>query len=138
MTKTVFTYPVTIKETHLDSFGHVNNSVYLTLFEEARWEYITSRGYGIDQIVETGLGPVILSIKLDFLKELRPRDTVNIEIYQASFIRKIGNMTQAMIKDGEVCATAEITFGLFSLKQRKLVTPTPKWLDAIEAIIKRN
>ncbi len=38
-------YPVTIRETHIDSLGHVNNAVYLTLFEEARWEWITAGGY---------------------------------------------------------------------------------------------
>ena len=34
----VFTYPLLIKETYLDTFGHVNNATYLTLFEEARWD----------------------------------------------------------------------------------------------------
>ena len=48
----VFTYPVTIKEVYLDTFGHMNNAMYLTLFEEARWEFITQRGFGLKTITK--------------------------------------------------------------------------------------
>ena len=46
----------------IDAFGHVNNAVYLTLFEEARWEFVTNRGYGLKQIQEKQQGPVILAV----------------------------------------------------------------------------
>lgn len=45
-----FYYELTIKEHHLDTFGHVNNAVYLELFEEARWEFISENGYGLKKI----------------------------------------------------------------------------------------
>ena len=35
----MFSYKVKIRESHLDTLGHVNNAVYLVLFEEARWAY---------------------------------------------------------------------------------------------------
>ena len=37
----VFEYELVIKECHLDSFGHVNNAIYVQLYEEARWDFIT-------------------------------------------------------------------------------------------------
>lgn len=126
----VYSYPLTILEIHLDVFGHVNNAVYLTLFEEARWDMITKNGYGLEKILETGLGPVILEINLKFQKELRLREEIVIETAILSYTKKVGKMVQKMIRSGETCCTAELTFGLFSLKERKLVMPTPEWLNS--------
>ena len=36
MNNTIYEYDKTILEQHLDTFGHVNNAVYLSLYEEAR------------------------------------------------------------------------------------------------------
>ncbi len=130
MNTKVFTYPLIILETYLDVFGHVNNAAYLTLFEEARWDMITQNGYGLEKILETGFGPVILEINLKFLKELRLREEIVIETTINSYSKKIGKMVQKMIRAGEICCTAELTFGLFSLKERKLVMPTEDWLKS--------
>jgi len=130
----IHTYPVLIKEVYLDSFGHMNNATYLILYEEARWDLITKNGYGLNKIKESGLGPVILEIKVNFLKELRLREEIVIETQAVSYDRKIGRLQQKMIRNGIVCSTAEITLGLFSLTERKLVAPTPEWITAMGII----
>lgn len=127
----IFSYPIIIKEAYLDTFGHVNNATYLTLLEEARWDLITKNGYGLNKIQQTGLGPTILQIKLSFLKELRLREHVIIETQLLSYKKKIGVLEQKMLRDNEVCCTAEFVFGLFDLRERKLIQPTPEWLRAI-------
>ncbi|HSY61224.1 MAG TPA: acyl-CoA thioesterase [Cytophaga sp.] len=127
----LFKYPLMLREQHLDTFGHVNNATYLTLFEEARWELITQNGYGLSYIRETGLGPTILEINIKFMKELRLRQEIVIESRMVSYEGKIGKLTQTMIRNGEPCCVAEFTVGLFSVKERKLVLPTPEWLKAI-------
>lgn len=131
MNAKIFSYPLMIKETYLDTFGHVNNATYLTLLEEARWDLITKNSYGLKQIQETGLGPTILEIKLIFLKELRLREKIIIESKMISYERKIGRLSQKMIRDGEVCCDAEFVIGLFNLTERKLVLPTAEWLYAV-------
>lgn len=131
MNAKIFSYPITIKETHLDTFGHVNNAAYLVLLEEARWELLVQNGYSIQKIQESGLGPTILEIKIEFLKELRLREKIIIETQTISYQKKIGRIMQKMLRDGEVCCRAEIVIGLFSLKERKLVLPTPEWLSAV-------
>lgn len=120
-----------IKETYLDTFGHVNNATYLTLLEEARWDLITKNGYGMKKIIETGLGPTILEIKLSFYKELRLREEVMIETQMISYKNKIGTLSQKIARDGEICCAAEFTIGLFDLNQRKLILPTKEWLLAV-------
>lgn len=131
MNAKVFTYPITIKETYLDTFGHINNAAYLTLFEEARWDIITQNGFGLQRIQETGIGPTILEIKLSFLKEIRLREKIIIETQAIQYDGKVGKMRQTMIRDGEICCQAEFLIGLFDLKQRKLIPPTKEWLVAV-------
>lgn len=126
-----FIYPLTIKETHLDSFNHVNNAVYLMLFEEARWDFISKNNYGIEKIKETGLGPTILQISINFSKELRAKDEIVIESELVFYKKKIGKLIQKMVRKNEICSTAEFTIGLFDINQRKLILPTEEWLNAI-------
>ncbi len=131
MASTIFTYPIVIKEIYLDTFGHMNNATYLTLFEEARWDLIAKRGYGIEKIQQSGLGPTVLEVKIKFLRELKLREEVVIETQMISYEKKIGRLLQKMVRNGEECCSAEFTVGLFDMKLRKLVLPTPDWLEAV-------
>lgn len=135
MTAKIFTYPLVIQEVYLDTFGHMNNATYLTLFEEARWDFLNKTGYGLQKIKETGLGPTILELKVNFFKELRAREAIVIETQIASYEKRVGKMLQKMLRGDEVCCTAEFVFGLFDLKARKLVLPTPEWLQAVSTTL---
>ncbi|HLV68581.1 MAG TPA: acyl-CoA thioesterase [Polyangiaceae bacterium] len=129
---TVHEKVISISEAHLDSFGHLNNARYLELFEQARWDLITERGFGIDVIRRTQTGPTILGVTLKFMQELAPRETVVIRTSLVSYERKVGVMRQEMVKaDGTVSCEALFTFGLFDLERRKLLEPTPAWARAV-------
>lgn len=131
MRSPIFTYPVLIKESYLDTFGHVNNAMYLSLLEEARWDLITKNGFGLEEMRKSGLGAVILDIKLRFLKELLLREEIIITTQLVSYEKKIGIIAHTIMRGDELCCSAEITLGLWDLKERKLIPPTPEWLRAI-------
>jgi acyl-CoA thioester hydrolase len=123
---------VVISEAHLDSFGHLNNARYLELFEQARWNLITERGFGMEAIRRTGTGPTVLEIAIRFMRELAPRETIVIRSDLVSYERKVGKLRQQMIKaDGLVACDALFTFGLFDLERRRLIEPTPAWAHAV-------
>lgn len=125
-------YEVLIRESHLDTFGHMNNATYLALMEEARWQVITDGGYGLREIQKAGQGPVILEVNLKFLHEIRLREKIRITVEMVDYKGKIGHLKQRMIKeDGTVAAEAVFVFGLFDLKARKLVEPSPAWSKAL-------
>ena len=127
-----FSYQVEIKEHHLDSYQHVNNATYLALYEEARWELITQKGYGYDVVHKTGLGPVILEFNLKFFKELNLREVIKITVELISYEGKIFKLKQQMIKsDNSVASEIILTGGFFDLKLRKLILPNEQWLQAI-------
>lgn len=128
----MYYYETTIQETHLDIFGHMNNARYLELFEQARWDLITQRGYGLKKVLETKQGPVILEANLRFIKELKQRDQIKITVETIEYAGKIGKLKQEMINNqGEVCAELMIVMAFFDLNLRKIILPTPEWKAAI-------
>lgn len=125
-------YSLLIRESHLDTFGHVNNATYLQLYEEARWEWITKAGYGLEQVQKLRKGPLILGCEVQFKKELKLREPIVIETWIESYRSKISIICQEMINStGQVASTARFTSGFFDLETRKLILPTPEWLKAI-------
>lgn len=126
-------YELLIREKHLDSFGHVNNATYLEIFEEARWQLITERGYGFDKVHELQIGPTILEIQLRFHKEVKLRQKVVIETKMESYAGKIGEIAQVLkdAKTGDAHCTARFKTALLDMKARKLIPPTPEWLHAV-------
>lgn len=128
-----FEYEVLIREHHLDSYGHVNNATYLALYEEARWEAITQKGYGYKTVQRTGLGPIILEINLKFLKEIKLRERIVITLEVVSYVGKICILRQQMLRENrEVVSEATLTTSFFDLKARKLIPATTEWLKALD------
>ncbi len=131
----IFSQSILIREQHLDTFGHMNNATYLQLFEQARWDIIDARGYGVKKIEESGLGPVVLEIQIRFSREIRLRETIEIRSETEAWDGgKTMAMTQTMLNEkGEACCVARFLFGLFDTRLRKLVRPTPEWCFAVGA-----
>lgn len=125
-------YETLVRESHLDTFGHVNNAKYLEILEEARWDLITRNGYGMDTILVESKGPVVLEVSLKFKRELRLRDKIRIESTTVDYRGRIAHLRQQIFnQEGELCADALFTCGLFDTLRRRLIRPTEKWLRAL-------
>jgi len=124
-----------ILEKHLDTFGHVNNATYLQIYEEARWEFMTRHDYGLDYVISSQIGPVILDLHLTFKRELKNRDGFTIITeYQGQKNKLVSLFYQKMISpDNKTISTLELTVGLMDLKSRKLIAPTPEWQRVLNA-----
>lgn len=130
---TLFEYEVLIREMHLDSFGHVNNAAYVMLYEEARWDFITKNGFGLDYVLKHQVGPVILDLKVRFKRELKNRESIKITSRTVEIVSpKIMVLEQLMLNsDGKVASEASFTVGFFDMKARKLIDASPEWLTAV-------
>lgn len=126
-------FETVIRENQIDLIGHLNNSVYLELFEAARWDVLNAKGYDLKKIFEIGQGPVILEVNLKFIKEVRARESIKISTHLVHYNSKVGEMKQQMFKhNGDLAAELKVIFGLFDLKSRKLIDPTPEWLEVLK------
>jgi len=93
--------PIHIRWRDVDSYGHVNNAVYLTYLEEARDRWAGS--------TLPGTNFVIVRIAIDFRRELSLQDedvvvTCRASSYGTSSIRTV---EQVIAKAGWVAAEAE-------------------------------
>lgn len=131
----MFTYKKQILENHLDTFGHVNNATYLQIYEEARWDFITQNGFGLDKVQQLQMGPVILEIGLTFKRELVNRQWIEIKSETSDIVNPlVMKLSQAMInEEGKVASSLDLTVGLMDMKKRKLIRPTKQWLKAIDS-----
>ena len=132
MLGTVHEYRMLVLESHLDTFGHVNNASYLEILEEARWDLITRNGYGLEEVHRRKIGPVVLDAHLRFARELRNRQAITIRSWTQSYSGKVGKFAQQILDEaGEACCDALFTIGLFDLAARRLIRPTPEWVRAM-------
>jgi len=54
----------------LDSFGHVNNAVYLNYLESGRWHYFDKIGI-LDFMMKERIYPVVIKLNIKYIKEMR-------------------------------------------------------------------
>jgi YbgC/YbaW family acyl-CoA thioester hydrolase len=129
----IFEYQLTIKESHLDSFGHVNNAVYLQLYEEARWDFITKNYMGLTVIQNNQKGPVLLDLKVKFKRELKNRQTIIIQsrVHEILNSKMIVLHQQMLTEAGKCASEAFFTVGYFDLRERKLIDGDSLWWQAL-------
>lgn len=130
--KNVFIYEMTILERHLDTMGHVNNATYLEIFEEARWDFITKNGFGLKEVQESSISPIVLEAQIKFRKEIHNRELIRVETRCMEQLGQLRLLVEQKIINakGQVATTAIFTFAALDLKLRKMVQPPERFLKA--------
>jgi acyl-CoA thioester hydrolase len=61
----------------LDSFGHVNNAVYMNYNEQARWNILKESGY-LDDFLKSGMFLVVVETNIRYMRELKMFDMIEV------------------------------------------------------------
>jgi thioesterase-3 len=111
-----------IRTFHIDAFGHVNNSRYVELLEEARWRYAEDIGL-IELLTERGLGFIIIDMQLRFRLPVFEGDTIQVETSLTTLGSASGNVKQWVTKSGEssICLKSHFHFILIDRNTAKSV-----------------
>lgn len=78
MESRVYRSTLEVRGYELDSFGHVNNAVYLNYLEHARWKMLNQEGITLEQIQKDKRWPVISAIEIKYLRPLFMGETFEI------------------------------------------------------------
>lgn len=73
-----YLFELTVRGYELDSYGHVNNAVYLNYIEQARWDLFRQLGL-LDQIMTSGKKIVIVETNIKYKRQLRLFDEIVVE-----------------------------------------------------------
>jgi acyl-CoA thioester hydrolase len=95
---------VNIRFSDVDAFGHVNNAVYLTYFEEARVAFF-------DEIVDYGYdwskqGVILARFEIDYLQPVHFKE----EVFIRTACARIGNKS------------FDLTYEMYKIKEHKEIT----------------
>ena len=83
-----YNYRTNVKGYELDSFGHVNNSVYLNYTEQARWEILKNEGF-LNLFFDSEFLLVVAETYIRYKRELKLFDAIEIETiikYEAPYL----------------------------------------------------
>jgi acyl-CoA thioester hydrolase len=118
-----FTVRVAVRGYELDTQGHLNQAVYLSYAEHARWEFLRAAGITQNALLESGVGPVALETTIRFRRELRGGDEVDVSCEFAFAERRTFQLKQEITRvDGVLAAEIVAVAGLLDLNQRQLIS----------------
>ncbi|CAM3751320.1 acyl-CoA thioesterase [Mesobacillus zeae] len=113
-----FFYPVTVRFSETDMFGHLNNTVPFVYFEQARIQYFQSKGFMQDWVrPESEKIPVVADLQCDYLQQIYFNENLKVYVKAA----RIGNSSvdlhyMAKKDDGSVCLAGRGTIVQISKK----------------------
>ncbi|MEO8906992.1 MAG: thioesterase family protein [Microbacteriaceae bacterium] len=114
--------------TDLDIFKHMNNGVYLSIFDIGRFDMLNRNGiWAIFK--ERGWYPVVVSETISFRKSLQLWQRFTVESRIVGFDAKAVYVEQRAVVDGEIYAQAVIR-GRF-LSRKGGTVPIPELLAAV-------
>jgi acyl-CoA thioester hydrolase len=128
-------YPVNIRFNDLDTFGHVNNAIYLSYFEEGRKEFFQDKvGMTWDW---QGEGILLARNEIDYKVPLRLDDKASIEIEISRMGTKSLDVAYRIFKTDEAgkeitCTTGKSVLVCFDYKTQKSVPVPDKWREIFE------
>lgn len=99
-----------VRSYELDSFGHVNHSVHLNWFEQARFETIEAAGFAPATLAERGWGIHVVRVEVDYRREARLGEEMRI----TTTVERVRNSSMTLVQvahcepGGEVVAEARV------------------------------
>lgn len=110
-----------VRSYELDSLGHVNHAVYHQYAEVGRMSGFRAAGIDWDTMIAGGAAAVLLSTTVQFRRELRGADEVDVTCQVKFGTGKTFEVNSDIIKaDGTVAAEVFCVLGLMDLSARKL------------------
>lgn len=131
-----FKHEIKVRFSETDMFGHLNNTVPFTYFEEARIEYLISMGFMEDwSSSENDVIPVVADLQCDYIQQVFFNDHLTIHVKAAS----VGNSSVDIHylgtkQGGSVCLTGRGTLVQVSKATGK---PIP-WAEEMKVCMKKT
>ena len=102
---------LTVRSYECDSYGHVNNAVYLHYLEFARMEFLKQIGFDYKGLVANGYFLYVSHIDIRYKESAVLDDKLIIEVESVKFGAVSGTFHQIIRKeDGSVSAEADVTW----------------------------
>ena len=119
---------ITVRSSHIDMFGHVNNARYIEFLEWDRVQMTADQGIDLLAMAAEGLGPAVVRMEINYRLEARMGEVLLLDSQPIELKNdKVGVIKQTVTnkKSGKIICDAVVTFVMIDLRQRKSV-PMPE------------
>ena len=115
---------LTVYPDECDTFGHLNQASFLSLFERARWETLRA-GPGMDLFDRTGTWPAVRKTVIEYHAPAFPGDVLRFEQDLTHVGRTSFTMRQVArrVRDRALVATAEFLFVCVNPQGKPVTVP---------------
>ncbi|QQE73852.1 acyl-CoA thioesterase [Brevibacillus composti] len=116
-------FDLVVRSTDIDFIGHVNNAKYLEYMEWARFDWICQKGFTLDELQRRGLMPVVVNLNINYRKELRMLEQVQVRtqvlaVGERSFVIR----QELYTAKNQLAADADVTMVMIDGQTRRAVT----------------
>ncbi|MFM2392290.1 MAG: hypothetical protein RLZZ546_267 [Bacteroidota bacterium] len=125
-----------IRFQHCDPFGHLNNSIYLDYFINAREDQL-DQFYGVNlyqESLKSKNGWVVASHSIKYIKPIKVMNEVIIRTKLIDFTNKSVTINGEMIKDGIVHCSLISTFVYISLLNGRPTEHEAEWMALFQEV----
>ncbi|MBU8879611.1 acyl-CoA thioesterase [Bacillus sp. FJAT-29790] len=131
-----FYHPVKVRFSETDMFGHLNNTVPFTYFEEARIEYFKNKGFMQEWIKPNNETiPVVADLQCDFLQQVYFDEKIHVYVKANSIgTSSVDIHYMGKNENGAVCFTGRGTMVQISKKNGKGVP----WTEEMKVLLRNK
>jgi len=131
MTDGVVTHVEQVRFRDLDPMGHVNNAVFLTYIEQARFTYLSEVGAATD-LEEMNM--IVARIEIDLKAPVGLGHEVEVAVHASRFGTKSFDLDYVLRVAGEVVAEAKSVQVAYDYDRREPVALPEEWREKMTAV----
>ncbi len=121
----IFSCELDVRGYELDSYGHVNNAVYLNYAEYARWCMIKEVAGSMDYFKNHGVAPVVARVEIDYKRPCFMGERLTIQTRLLEHKKKISVFEHTVLKpDGVIATRILATLVVVNAEGRAVDMPT--------------
>ena len=125
----------------MDFNSHMRNTAYLDKAADVRQMFLIEQGFPIDEFLRLRIGPVVMRDEVEYFKEVGLQQEITVTYALAGHALDGSRFLlrhEIFRADGELSARVTSTGGWLNLVERKLMTPPPALLSAMNLLDKTS
>ncbi len=126
-----------IRNYHIDSYGHVNNAVYIQFLEDARTDFFDYLGFSLSYLAENNIFVYITEINIKYLKPGFLDDIIVVTASVIKHSRVRVTWLQEIFRGDEKLVTANVT-GAFMNNNKKPIRVPDFVIKGMKPILKNE
>jgi acyl-CoA thioester hydrolase len=126
-----FVHEERVRFRDLDPMGHVNNAVFLTYLEQARFAFFADAGAATGL---TEMNMIVARVEIDFKAPVRLGQEVEVSVRASRFGTKSFDLEYELHVEGELVAEAKSVQVAYDYDRRQPVPVPAEWREKLTAI----